>query len=480
MSKRILIVDDEAGIRSSLSGILEDEGYRVAAASTSSEAARRLGAEAFDLVLLDLWLPDRDGLELLAELRNNGFDRPVIVISGHGNIDAAVRATRLGAYDFLEKPLSLSRVLVTVQNALERGRLAREVKRLSDELERGEQLIGESTALQRLRADLKTAAESDSRILILGENGTGKELVARQVHRYSRRAGAQFVEVNCAAIPEELIESELFGHVKGAFTGASADRPGRFEQADGGTLFLDEVADMSLKTQAKVLRVLQEQRFERVGGSSTIRVDVRVLAATNKDLEDEIRQNRFREDLYFRLAVIPLHVPPLRERREDIPVLIEHFLAHFAAELGRRSKTVETAALARLAAYAWPGNVRELRNLVERLMIMAPGAVIGLADLPAHVRGTPNGAEPTAGDLWNRDYPSLREARGAFEKAYIERKLADLEGNVSRTAQVLGLERSNLYRKMRSYGIEVDREGLDSSGVGEVPELPDPGAEEEE
>jgi len=387
MSKRILIVDDEAGIRSTLSGILEDEGYRLATASTASEAARRLAAEAFDLVLLDLWLPDRDGLELLAELRDHGFDRPVIVISGHGNIDTAVRATRLGAYDFLEKPLSLSRVLITVQNALERGRLAREVQRLSHELERSEQLIGQSTALHRLRTDLKTAAESDSRILILGENGTGKELVARQIHRYSRRSGAPFIEVNCAAIPEELIESELFGHVKGAFTGASSDRPGRFEQADGGILFLDEVADMSLKTQAKVLRVLQEQRFERVGGASTIRVDVRVLAATNKGLEDEIRQNRFREDLYFRLAVIPLHVPPLRERRDDIPVLIEHFLGLFAGELGRRRKTVEPRALERLSTYAWPGNVRELRNLVERMMIMAPGPAITLADLPAPVRG---------------------------------------------------------------------------------------------
>jgi two-component system nitrogen regulation response regulator NtrX len=457
MSKRILIVDDEAGIRSTLSGILEDEGYRVASTGTSSEAARRLAAEAYDLVLLDLWLPDRDGLELLAELRDQGFDRPVIVISGHGNIDAAVRATRLGAYDFLEKPLSLSRVLITVQNALERGRLAREVKRLAAELDRGERLIGTSHSIARLRGELEMAAGSDSRILILGENGTGKELVARQIHHYSRRSAAPFVEVNCAAIPEELIESELFGHVKGAFTGAAGDRPGRFEQADGGTLFLDEIADMSLKTQAKVLRVLQEQRFERVGGTSTIRVDVRVVAATNKDLEEEIRQNRFREDLYFRLAVIPLHVPALRERREDVPVLVEHFLAWFAQELGRKPKSVDREAMAVLGAYAWPGNVRELRNLVERLMIMAPGPTIGTADLPPAVRGQANGAERPAEALGERDFPSLREARIAFEKAYIERKLAAAEGNVSRTAQILGLERSNLYRKMRAYGIEVDR-----------------------
>jgi len=455
MSERILIVDDEEGIRSTLAAILEDEGYRVTAVGTAAEAARRLRNEEFDAALLDLWLPDRDGLDLLAELRDGTFTAPVIVISGHGNVDTAVKATRLGAYDFLEKPLSLSRVVVTVQNALERGRLARELRELSARLERAEPLLGVSAGLQRLKNELKTVAPSDSRILILGENGTGKELVARQIHRLSRRAQAPFVEVNCAAIPEELIESELFGHVKGAFTGASADRPGRFEQADAGTLFLDEIADMSMKTQAKVLRVLQEQRFERVGGATTIRVDVRVLAATNKDLEEEIRQNRFREDLYFRLAVIPLRVPPLRERREDVPILVEHFVAQFASELGRRPKAVDPEALLRLRDYAWPGNVRELRNFVERMMIMAPGETIGLRDLPPAVRG--DGGERGRG-VWDADYPSLRDARIAFEKHFIEKKLAELDGNVSRTAQVLGLERSNLYRKMRAYGIEVDRD----------------------
>jgi two-component system, NtrC family, nitrogen regulation response regulator NtrX len=458
MSERILIVDDEEGIRSTLAAILEDEGYRVAAVGTAAEAARRLGAEAFDAVLLDLWLPDRDGLELLAELREASFDQPVIVISGHGNVDLAIKATRLGAYDFLEKPLSLSRVVVTVQNALERGRLERELRQLSDRLERAEPLLGTSAPMQRLKVELKTAAAADSRILILGENGTGKELVARQVHRLSRRAQGPFVEVNCAAIPEELIESELFGHVKGAFTGAAADRSGRFEQADGGTLFLDEIADMSVKTQAKVLRALQEQRFERVGGAAPIRVDVRVLAATNKDLEGEIRQNRFREDLYFRLAVIPLKVPPLRERREDVPALVEHFIALFASELGRRPKRVAPEAMARLSEYSWPGNVRELRNLVERMMIMAPGETIGLRDLPPAVRE--EGVDRSRG-VWDGDYPSLRAARIAFEKHFIERKLAELDGNVSRTAQVLGLERSNLYRKMRAYGIAVEREGAE-------------------
>jgi two-component system nitrogen regulation response regulator NtrX len=455
MSERILIVDDEEGIRSTLSAILEDESYRVASVGTAGEAALRLRAETFDAVILDLWLPDRDGLELLSELREGGFDVPVIVISGHGNIDNAVKATRLGAYDFLEKPLSLSRVVLTVQNALERGRLERELRQLAGRLERSEPLLGNSAAMQRLKGELRMAAGSDSRILILGENGTGKELVARQVHRLSKRAQGPFVDVNCAAIPEELIESELFGHVKGAFTGAAADRPGRFEQADGGTLFLDEIADMSLKTQAKVLRALQEQRFERVGGTSTIRVDVRVLAATNKDLEEEIRQNRFREDLYFRLAVIPLRVPPLRERREDVPVLVEHFIALFARELGRRPKRVEPAAMARLQEYSWPGNVRELRNLVERMMIMTPGEGIGVRDLPPAVREE---AVDRSRGLWDADYPSLRAAREAFEKHFIEKKLAELEGNVSRTAQVLGLERSNLYRKMRAFGIEVERE----------------------
>src|SRR6185295_5222281 len=439
-------------IRSTLSGILTDEGYQTASAETAAEASRRLGSEPFDAVLLDLWLPDRDGMELLAELRGAGFGPPVIVISGHGTVDAAVQAIRLGAYDFLEKPLALSRVVVTVQNALERGRLERELRRLADRLDRAEPLLGEGPAMRRLKAELRTAAAAESRILILGENGTGKELVAREIHRLSGRAQKPFVEVNCAAIPEDLIESELFGHVKGAFTGAANSRPGRFEQADGGTLFLDEIADMSLKTQAKVLRALQEQRFERVGGGAPIQVDVRVLAATNKDLEKEIRDGRFREDLYFRLAVIPLRVPPLRERREDVPLLVEHFVAFFARELGRQPKAVERTAMERLRAYAWPGNVRELRNLVERWMIMTPGEAIRENDLPAAVRGDGSAADP-ARSVWAADYGSLRDARDAFERFFIEKTLAEQDGNVSRTARALGLERSHLYRKMRAYGI---------------------------
>ncbi len=454
MSDRILIVDDAEGVRQTLAGILEDEGYRVAGAASAAEARSRLARHAQDLVMLDLQLPDGDGLELLSELQRDGGELPVIVISGHGNIASAVKATRLGAYDFLEKPLSLERVVLTVGNALEKARMSRRLEQLASRFRRDRVLVGECPTMRKLKLELRRAAASDSRILIMGENGTGKELVARQAHALSRRSRNAFVEVNCAAIPEELIESELFGHVKGSFTGASSDRAGRFEQADGGTLFLDEVADMSLKTQAKVLRVLQEQRFERVGGSTRIQVDVRVIAATNKALDEEIRGNRFREDLYFRLAVIPLQVPPLRERGEDIPLLVEHFVAHYARELGRRPQRLDDGAMAALADYDWPGNVRELRNFVERMMIMSPEVEIATGDLPAEMR-----SEPLDGTraIFDREFDSLRAARGAFEKHFIERKLDEYGGNVSRAAEALDVERSNLYRKIRTYGIEIRR-----------------------
>ncbi len=448
---RILIVDDEAGIRQTLRGILEDEGHAVTTAADAVSGQALMGSDEFDLVLLDIWLPDGDGLELLEELRRDDFHTPVIVISGHGNIDTAVRSMRIGAHDFLEKPLALNRVVVSVRNALERNRLERQVQELSNRLEPERRLIGDSPPMRRLKNELRLAANAESRILITGENGTGKELVARRIHGLSRRSSRAFVEVNCAAIPEELIESELFGHVRGAFTGASENRRGRFEQADGGTLFLDEIADMSLNTQAKVLRVLEEQRFERVGGSEPIDVDVRVLAATNKNLEeDELPAGRFREDLYFRLAVIPLHVPPLRDRREDLPALIDHFLERFAAEAGRRPKTVEARALRRLASYSWPGNVRELRNLSERLMIMAPGDVVTEADLPPRVRGSEAAAV-------EREYASLRDARETFERLYIERRLAAAGGNVSQAARDLGIDRRHLYRKLQAYGIDPER-----------------------
>ncbi|MEE2775949.1 MAG: sigma-54 dependent transcriptional regulator, partial [Acidobacteriota bacterium] len=442
----------EDGIRSTLSEILQDEGYRTSTAASVKAARSAVEDTFFDLAILDIWLPDGDGLDFLQDLQREHAETPVLVISGHANIDTAVKALHLGAYDFLEKPLSLSRVLVTVQNALERSRLSRELRQLSQRLDHGETLIGTSEGMQKLKDELKTAAGADTRILITGENGTGKELVARQIHRLSNRREGPFVEVNCAAIPEELIESELFGHVRGSFTGASSDRRGRFEESNGGTLFLDEVADMSLKTQAKVLRALEEQRFQRVGSADLIEVDVRVLAATNKELEEEIRAERFREDLYFRLAVIPLGVPALRQRPADVPLLAAHFIDQFARELGRRPKTFDDAAMATLQAYGWPGNVRELRNLMERLMIMVPGEVITDVDLPPSLKGASAGRTPSQPAQLG-SYDSLKAARDAFEVDYIRRELDLNDGKVSRTADALQIERSHLYRKMKSLGI---------------------------
>src|SRR5687767_9779931 len=362
---RILIIDDEPAIRATLASILEDEGHKATMCESGEEGLAQFAREEYDLVLLDLWLPGIDGLAVLERLRGAG-GTPVIVISGHGSIDSAVRATRLGAYDFLEKPLSLERVLLTVNHAINDRRLREQVRDLRRHLALEEILIGESEAMKRLDQQIRSAAPSPSRVLITGENGSGKEIVARTLHRLSLRAEQPFVDVNCAAIPEELIESELFGHRKGAFTGAIDDRKGKFELADGGTLFLDEVGDMSLKTQAKVLRVLQEQTFQRVGGQQTIKVDVRVLAATNKDLEAEIAAGNFRSDLYYRLNVIPIAVPPLRARGNDIVLLAEHFLLRFAAETGQRAKKLSSGAASRLKSYHWPGNVRELRNVIER------------------------------------------------------------------------------------------------------------------
>ena len=451
MSATVLVVDDEAGIRTSLRGILEDEGWTVREARTLDEGRAAAAKSDVDLVLLDLWLSDGDGMDLLAELHRDRPATPVVVISGHGSVDSAARATRLGAYDFLEKPLSLSRVVLTVQNALERARMGRELEELSSRLSSRRPIIGESPPMHRLREELTLAAGSDSRILIIGENGTGKELVARRIHDLSRRSGGPFVEVNCAAIPEELIESEMFGHVRGAFTGASEDRVGRFELADGGTLFLDEIADMSLKTQAKVLRVLQEQRFERVGGGKTVTVDVRVLAATNKDLETEIAAGRFREDLYFRIAVIPIRVPALRDRSEDVPRLVEHFLRLYGREQGRPPKTMHPDALERLRGWPWPGNVRELRNLVERLVIMTPGPEIEPEHLPSWSERNPG---PRRSEL---PLGPLKEAREEFERRFLQRALARSDGNVTHAAKILDLERTHLHRKLRRLEIDADR-----------------------
>jgi two-component system nitrogen regulation response regulator NtrX len=458
LKEAILVVDDEAGVRASLAGILLDEGYAVHAVETGEAALAALAARRFDLVLLDVWLPGKDGLEVLSRVREADAELPVVVISGHGTIETAVKAVRLGAQDFVEKPLSLEKTLLAVRNALRRGRLESEVRALKQRLDERYVMVGESPALRRLRAEIEQAAPSNGRALIFGENGTGKELVARAIHAGSLRASGSFVEVNCAAIPEELIESELFGHVKGAFTGALAARKGKFELADGGTLFLDEIGDMSLKTQAKVLRALQEQRIEPVGGAGSVEVDVRVIAATNKNLEEEIQRGRFRDDLYFRLNVIPFHVPPLRDRREDIPLLARHFIHLLSAEHGRRPRALAPEALAALSQLPWPGNVRELRNIIERLVIMTPGDTIERRHLPASLLETLPEEGPSTADGAG-DGGTLLEAREAFERRYILEKYRECGGNMSRTAEALGVERSNLYRKMKAHGLLPARRG---------------------
>ena len=447
MKASVLVVDDEAGVRSALSGVLRDEGYQVDAVESGEACLDRVSRSPYDAIVLDIWLPGLDGLATLGRLRQRHVDAPVVMISGHGNIESAVRAIKMGAYDFVEKPLSLEKTVLVVGNAVRQRRLEAENRALRAHVDRQLAMVGESYLMAQLREQVAMAAPTNGRVLIYGENGTGKELVARSVHALSRRRSGPFVEVNCAAIPEELIESELFGHLKGAFTGAFADRRGKFELADGGTLFLDEIGDMSLKTQAKVLRALQEQVVEPVGGAASVRVDVRVLAATNKELPTEIRSGRFREDLYFRLNVIPIFVPPLRDRAEDILLLAEHFMTELAREYGRRPKRFDAGAAVGLRSYRWPGNVRELRNVVERLMIMVPGDTITLADL-SFLEGTAGSAAHGHGPL-----VPLHEARDRFEREYILRALAAQQGNISRTADALGVERSNLYRKMRSFGI---------------------------
>jgi two-component system nitrogen regulation response regulator NtrX len=448
--ERILVIDDEAGVRSSLQGILEDEGYRVDTDSSAEGALRRLTAEQYDLVLLDVWLPKMDGMEALARMRDAQIDTPVIIISGHGTIESAVKAIQLGAYNFVEKPLSLEKTVIAVHNALRQRKLEQENRALRERVESRQVLIGESPAMLELRQQIRVAAPTHGRVLIFGDNGTGKELVARSVHAQSLRSKGAFVEVNCAAIPEELIESELFGHAKGAFTGAVSDKKGKFLAADGGTLFLDEVGDMSLKTQAKVLRVLQEQKFEPVGSTQSIGVDCRVIAATNKSLVEEIRAGNFREDLYFRLNVIPFQMPALRDRRDDIPLLVEHFIEGFCGEYGKKPKEVSPSALEHLIAYQWPGNVRELKNVIERLVIMVSRDSIEVEDLPVALSAT---IEESSFEPF-KDYPSLSSAREAFEAQFIARKLRATRGNVTKTAEALGIERSHLYRKMKALGIK--------------------------
>jgi len=444
----IMICDDEPSIRKTLSEILEDENYRVMTADSGENLITQLrkSETRIDALLLDVWLPGLDGVDTLARIRELGFKMPVILISGHATLDYAVKATKLGAFDFLEKPLNLDKVILTLSNALKQSRLEKRQRQMEAQIPTVE-MVG--TGVQSLRDDIEMAAPTPGRVLILGESGSGKELAARLLHQRSDRHAGPFVEMNCAAIPEELIESELFGHMKGSFTGAHENRQGKFELADGGTLFLDEIADMSLNTQAKVLRVLQEQRFSPVGSGKTLHVDVRVIAATNKNLEKEIADGHFREDLYYRLNVIPLLIPPLRERTEDIPALSSHFVQEFSKSYGKQPISFTKEAMACLCRYGWPGNIRELRNIIERLMIMSRKEELDLADLPQQIRG---GASV---DLFLGNFSSLREAREHFEKCYIEHQLKLNGGNITKTAESLKLERSNLHKKIKQYEIET-------------------------
>jgi two-component system nitrogen regulation response regulator NtrX len=446
--RRILVVDDEPEIRRSLSGVLEDEGYAVEALESGEACLEALPGADFELVLLDIWLPGIDGMEVLSRIQEIPFgERPVVVvISGHGSVEAAVKATKLGAFDFLEKPLSIDKVSVVVKNALAHRNLVLENTRLKGDTGSRYRIIGESVPMKALRQQLGLMAGTNGRVLIFGESGTGKELVAHAMHALSPRASEAFVEVNCAAIPEELIESELFGHSKGSFTSAHENKIGKFQKADGGTLFLDEVGDMSLRTQAKVLRALEEQRFEPVGAAGSVQVDVRVVAATNKNLEEEIERGNFREDLFYRLNVIPFFVPPLRDRREDIPLLADHFLREFTTAYGRKPKELTPEAFGVLGEYHWPGNVRELKNLIERIVILNPQVRVDARHIPLH-------ATRRQQDRPLDRFGSLQEVREAAEREYILKKLEETNGNVTRTAELLGLERSNLYRKMKTLGI---------------------------
>ncbi len=455
--KTILIIDDEDSIRLSLDGILKDEGFRPVFASNGEEGLEKIREENPDLVLLDIWMPGIDGLETLRRAKEQWPDLLVVMMSGHGTIETAVKALKMGAYDFIEKPLALEKVLLCVQNALKMGQLLEENRTLKARIAKDYEMIGESAPIADLKQQISIAAPTNGWVLITGENGTGKELVARAIHNLSNRRDKPFVEVNCAAIPEDLIESELFGHEKGSFTGATTQRKGKFDLANEGTLFLDEIGDMSLKTQAKVLRILQERKFERVGGTRTIEVDVRVIAATNKNLEEEIQKGHFREDLFYRLNVLPFHVPPLRERREDIASLVRHFLAHFSRQESREEKNMAPDAMKVLQNYSWPGNVRELKNLIERLVIMTPGNEIRLKDLPANLTSKQNSSFSSGLTGSPLDAGNFREAKEEFEREYILRKLQENEWNISRTAEEIDLERSNLHRKIKAHGIELKK-----------------------
>ena len=436
---RVLIVDDERGIRESLVGVVEDEGWEAVAVDSGDRAMVESKLNPPDLVFLDIWMPGMDGIATLQKLREIAPRLPVVIMSGHATIETAVKATRLGAFDVLEKPLELQKII----SLLEQAKILIQQRGASDQV--GPALIGHSPAVEMLRKQIAAVGPKNAAVLITGENGSGKEVVARMIHNSSSRAAGSFVAINCAAIPDDLIEAELFGHVRGAFTNAIADRKGRFELADGGTIFLDEIGDMSLKTQAKILRILQEKVFERVGDHKTLQVDVRVIAATNRDLAQEIKLGRFREDLYYRLNVIPLNLRPLRERPEDIPLLVRHFLDDMARQ-GQGTPAITDEAMSALCSYSWPGNVRELKNTLERVVIMSGGPSITLADLPPEV-STQSGEE-------GKKNQTLRDAKSDFERSFILGKLEENDWNVSKTAEVLNIERSNLHRKLKSFEID--------------------------
>ena len=456
MSNKILVIDDEISILDSLAGILSDEGFTPICVDSAEKGLKQIKTEAVDLVLLDIWMPGMDGIEALKKIKDEYPELPVIMISGHGTIETAVQATKIGAFDFIEKPLSYDKIVLAINNGLRFSQLETENLILRQKANNKPSLTGNSPSIKNLKDQIERVAPTDAWVLIRGEHGTGKELVAQSIHRLSERSTKPMVEVNCAAIPEELIESELFGHEKGSFTGAQTGKRGKFDQADGGMLFLDEIGDMSLKTQAKILRILQEQTFERVGGNQTIQVDVRVLAATNKNLEDEIEKGNFRADLFWRLNVVPIHVPLLQERVADIPLLVADFVESFTHK-GLENKFFTDQALAVMMQHTWPGNVRELRNFVERIVIMSPDESISGETVKNFLHQTPSASDNAAAPKTMAPYQkqNFKEAKKEFEREYLIAKLQENNGNISQTSEILGMERSHLHKKLKALEIDL-------------------------
>ncbi|MGD9160176.1 MAG: sigma-54 dependent transcriptional regulator [Desulfobacteraceae bacterium] len=456
MARTILVIDDEKSILKTIEGILTDEGFEVHCELSAISALKKIDEMMPDLVILDIWMPDMNGIDALVKFKQEYPYIQVLMMSGHADVETAVKATKLGAYDFIEKPLSIEVLLLAINNALNFYQLEEEIGILRERDKNKYHITGKSEPVKKLRESIEKAAPTNASILIMGENGTGKELVAHTIHRLSTRSNKPMIEVNCAAIPEELIESELFGHEKGAFTGAGSKKKGKFDIAHEGTLFLDEIGDMSLKAQSKTLRILQEQKFERVGGARTIHVNVRIISATNKNLMHEIEEGNFREDLFYRLNVVPINVPPLRERAEDIPELISALMNQTYLMAGQDKKQFSDEAVELLKQYSWPGNVRELKNLVENLIIMSSDDVIKLDDIPAPYNQSPAKKDECASFL---DADSYKDARIIFEKVFISAKLKEFKGNISQTAEAIGVERSNLHKKIKAYGLEDFRAG---------------------